>query len=81
MIDISVLDFVLINIISYIGGVTTGIIIFYKYKDKLIIIKSKSSDNLTSMDKPIMSHLTDMVPVIASAPPPQNTPIKITVDR
>ncbi len=79
MIDISVLDFVLINIISYIGGVTTGIIIFYKYKDKLIIIKSKSSDNLTSMNKPIIEPI-DMLPVIASAPP-HNTPIQITVDR
>jgi hypothetical protein len=79
MIDISVLDFVLINIISYIGGVTTGIIIFYKYKDKLIIIKSKSSDNLTSMNKPIIDSI-DMLPVIASAPP-YNTPIQITVDR
>lgn len=81
MIDISVLDFVLINIISYIGGVTTGIVIFYKYKDKLIIIKSKSSDNLTSMNKPIIDHPIDMIPVMASAPSSHNTPIQITVDR
>jgi hypothetical protein len=81
MIDISVLDFTLINILSYIGGVASGIILFYKYKDKLIIIKSKSSENLTSMNRPIMEQPIDMIPVVASAPPPQNNPIKITVDR
>jgi hypothetical protein len=81
MIDITVLDFILINILSYVGGVASGVILFYKYKDKLIIIKSKSSDNLTSMNKPIIDPQIDMVPVVASAPPPQNNPIKITVDR
>ena len=72
MIDISVLDFVLINIISYIGGVTSGIVIFYKYKDKLIIIKSKSSDNLTSMNKHInepidMVDKCCLVPILSSS--------------
>ena len=35
--DISVLDFVLINVISYVAGLATGLIICCKHKDKLLV--------------------------------------------
>jgi len=77
---ISVLDFVLINFVSFIFGMGSGFIICIKNKDKLLIIKSRSRDNL--------SHLNpEPYPVMASAPPatvmarPQSPkPVKITVE-
>ena len=57
--DISGLDFILINIISYVAGVATGLIICCKNKDKLLI-KSRSLDNISN-------HQYNQ-PVVASAP-------------
>ena len=57
--DISGLDFVLINIISYVCGLATGLIICCKNKDKLLI-KSRSLDNISGQYNP---------PMVASAPP------------
>ena len=59
--DISGLDFVLINIISYVSGLATGLIICCKNKDK-ILVKSRSLDNISS------NHYDP--PIVASAPPP-----------
>jgi len=53
------LDFVLINIISYICGIATGLIICCKNKDKLLV-KSRSLDNISGQYNP---------PMVASAPP------------
>ena len=58
--DISGLDFVLINIITYVCGVATGLIICCKNKDKLLV-KSRSLDNISSQQY--------NPPVVASAPP------------
>ena len=41
-------DIVLINIISYMGGVFTGVGVFFKFKDS-ILIRSKSRDNLNKL--------------------------------
>jgi len=59
--DISGLDFVLINIITYVCGVATGLIICCKNKDKLLV-KSRSLDNISSQQYD--------PPIVASAPPP-----------
>jgi len=60
--DISVLDFVLINVISYVAGLATGLIICCKHKDKLLV-KSRSLDNISNHYNP---------PIVASAPPTIN---------
>jgi hypothetical protein len=41
-------DIVLINIISYMGGIFTGIGIFFKFKNS-ILIKSASKDDLNKL--------------------------------
>ena len=58
--DISGLDFILINIISYVAGVATGLIICCKNKDKFLI-KSRSLENLSKQQY--------NPPIVASAPP------------
>ena len=45
--DISALDFILINVISYVCGLATGLIICCKNKDKLLV-KSRSLDNISN---------------------------------
>ena len=65
--DISVLDFVLINIISYVAGVATGLIICCKNKDKLLV-KSRSLENISRQQYD--------PPVVASAPPATAIPVQ-----
>ena len=92
--DISGLDFVLINIISYVCGLATGLIICCKNKDKLLV-KSRSLDNLSlqqrqqnhihhppsqQYNQPIESQYTTP-PLIASAPASiEKSPVKITLE-
>ena len=63
-------DILLLNLISYMGGIFTGLVVCCKYKDK-IMIKSKSRENIT---EPIYNHSP---PLMASAPP--MNPTKITI--
>ena len=86
MIEISVLDMVLLNSLSFLVGVGSGIVICFKNKDKLLIVKSRSRDNLSNMNNndnnPLNNQLQQAInttPVIASAPPPMN-PVKITLE-
>ena len=66
--NITILDFLLINCLSYVGGVATGLIICCKYKDK-ILIKSRSRDNLSTIDRiQNTNQLPYTSPVLASAP-------------
>ena len=92
--NISILDFILINFVSYIFGIGTGLIIFCKNKDKLLV-KSRSLDNLSlqqrqqnhihppsqqEYNQPIESQYTTP-PLIASAPASiEKSPVKITVE-
>ena len=64
--DVSGLDFVLINIISYVCGLATGLIICCKHKDKLLV-KSRSLDNISSN---ISGNMVGQYnpPIVASAP-------------
>ena len=65
--DISGLDFILINIISYVAGVATGLIICCKNKDKFLI-KSRSLENLSKQQY--------NPPIVASAPPATAIPLQ-----
>ena len=47
--EITGLDFFLINCLSYLSGVATGLILCCKYKDR-IFIRSRSRDNLSAID-------------------------------
>tara|TARA_B100001094_G_scaffold100531_3_gene96663 strand:+ start:1227 stop:1457 length:231 start_codon:yes stop_codon:yes gene_type:complete len=75
--EITVLDFFLINILSYIGGLGTGLIICCKNKDSFFV-KSRSLDNISSLQhNPSLSH----PPILASTPQQENKhPVKITLE-
>ena len=75
--DISYLDFFLINFVSYIFGLGTGLIICCKNKDKLLV-KSRSLDNISQQQR--AQQLPYTSPVLASAPPPDKIPVKITLE-
>ena len=71
------LDFGLIIVISYMVGLGSGVGLFCKYKDN-IMIRSRSRDNLSQYN-----HQTQVpqlaTPVIPSAPPPCAV-AKITIE-
>ena len=75
------LDFILINCLTYVCGVATGLVICCKYKDQ-ILLRSRSRDNLSSIasNSNQLPHL--QTPVIASAQPVTTTPnvTKITLE-
>ena len=92
--NITALDFVLINVISYVCGLATGLIVCCKNKDKFLV-KSRSLDNLSlqqrqqnhihhppsqQYNQPIESQYTTP-PLIASAPASiEKSPVKITLE-
>ena len=71
---ITTLDFILINCLSYITGIGSGVLILCKYKDNFMI-RSRSRDNLNQTN----NQLPHVSPVMASAPPSSN-PVKITLE-
>ena len=79
--EITGLDIVLINLLSYVAGVATGLIICCKNKDKLLV-KSRSLENLSlqqqQMDLPSAQVSYSTPPIVASAP--VEKPVKITVE-
>ena len=81
--EITGLDFILINLLSYVAGVATGLIVCCKNKDKLLV-KSRSLEQLSLQQmnsERINSQQTpySTPPVVASAPLPDK-PVKITVE-
>tara|TARA_Y100001936_G_scaffold253728_1_gene320440 strand:+ start:263 stop:514 length:252 start_codon:yes stop_codon:yes gene_type:complete len=82
--EVTGLDFVLINILSYVAGVATGLIVCCKNKDKLLV-KSRSLEQLSmqQMNSEQMNSQQQTPysapPVVASAPLPDK-PVKITVE-
>ena len=82
--DITILDFVLFEITSYLFGIATGLMICCKYKDK--IMKSRSSDNINNMVGDTMNHQNivyppqaHVSPIIQASAPPHN-PVKLTIE-
>ena len=86
--EITLMDFCLINFVSYIFGLGSGLIICCKNKDKLLV-KSRSLEQLSLQQmnserinsQQINSQQTpySTPPVVASAPLPDK-PVKITVE-
>ena len=84
--EISVLDFVLINSLSYIFGVATGLIICCKNKDKYLV-KSRSLENLSMYNtsrppttNPQYDNGSAVIATAASAKIPENKQVKITLE-
>ena len=65
--EITLMDFCLINFVSYIFGLGSGLIICCKNKDKLLV-KSRSLENISRQQY--------NPPVVASAPPVTAIPIQ-----
>ena len=66
------LDIVLINVISYLGGILSGIYIHHKMsKNKKKEHDYKEKDIINSYESPVVA-ATPIQQVIPSAPPPQN---------
>ena len=87
--EISVLDFLLINSLSYIFGVATGLIICCKNKDKFLV-KSRSLENLSMYNtsrppttNPQNYNGSAVIATAATAPPSkvsENKQVKITLE-
>jgi len=67
-------DIVLLNILSYLLGIGTGLTICCKYKEKFMS-RSKSNDQLNNIRQ--LNHHYD-TPVIEAMPPP-SAPTEITL--
>ena len=65
--EFSILDFILINFVSYVFGFGSGLIICTKYKEKYLI-KMENNDNLYENTQYLSSHM------ITSTGPPISTP-------
>ena len=76
--EITSLDFILINLLSYVAGVATGLIVCCKNKDKLLV-KSRSLEQLSLQQMNSQQTPYSTAPVVASAPP-ADKPVKITVE-
>jgi hypothetical protein len=82
--EITGLDFILINLLSYVAGVATGLIVCCKNKDKLLV-KSRSLEQLSlqQMNSQQMNSQQQIpysnAPIVASAPI-SDKPVKITVE-
>ena len=75
------LDFILINCLTYVCGVASGLIICCKYKDQ-ILLRSRSRDNLSSIASSSNQLPHFQGPVIAAAQPAHTPPnvTKITLE-
>ena len=68
-------DIVLLNMLSYLLGIGTGLTVCCKYKDKFMS-RSKSNDRLDNIRQ--MNHHDYSAPVIQAMPPP-SAPTEITL--
>ena len=82
--EISGLDFFLINILSYIGGLGTGLLVLCKHKDKFMNSCSGNRESeLFQLPQPYSPPPPQHAQVItASAPPPEhvNKGVRITLE-
>jgi len=80
--DITLLDFILLEITSYLFGIATGLMICCKYNDK--IMKSRNLDNIVgdtmnhqNLVYPPQAHVS---PIIQASAPPSHNPVKLTIE-
>ena len=81
--ELSILDFTLFNLLSYLLGVGTGLIVCCKNKDKLMV-KSRSIDNINGIYREQSNSNNRHTNIIPSAPPEsaiQAQPIKSQVTK
>ena len=73
MIEVTILDFILVNMICFLCGTGTGLLVCCKYKNRFME-RVKSQDDLSKYN-----HHTNTMPptIMASAPPPEPTIINI----
>lgn len=78
--ELSALDFFLINILSYIGGLGTGLLVCCKHKDKFMNSSNRESDHF-QVSQPYSPPPHAEV-ITASAPPPEqvNKGVRITLE-
>jgi hypothetical protein len=78
--EISGLDFFLINIISYICGLGTGLIVCCKHKDKFMNYDNRETEHF-QVSQPYSPPQHAEV-ITASAPPPEqvNKGVRITLE-
>ena len=73
--EISALDFFMINLLSYIAGLGSGLVICCKNKD-IFLGRSRSSDNLRGQDIYNVTNPPPPQPVVQASAP--NVPPKVT---
>ena len=78
--EISALDFFLINILSYIGGLGTGLLVCCKHKDKFMNSDNRESEHF-QVSQPYSPPPHPEV-ITASAPPPEQVSkgVRITLE-
>lgn len=78
--EISALDFFLINILSYIGGLGTGLLVCCKHKDKFMNSDNRESEHF-QVSQPYSPPPHSEV-ITASAPPPEQVSkgVRITLE-
>ena len=76
--ELTILDFILINILSYLGGLGTGLILCCKHKEKILNPTNRESDHFQVSH----SYTPPQADVIASAPPPEqvNKGLRISLE-
>jgi hypothetical protein len=67
---VPVIEFVLVNVVSYLCGVGTGLSICCKYKEKFMS-RARSRDDLSSLNH--HENVLPTVPAMPSAPMPEHT--------
>ena len=80
--EITILDFCLINLLSYLAGLGTGMVVCCKNKDKFFV-KSRSTDDTSTLQTvPQPSTVPYSTPPIMASAPPSETkhPVKITLE-
>ena len=78
--ELSALDFFLINILSYIGGLGTGLLVCCKHKDKFMNSDNRESEHF-QVSQPYSPPPHSEV-ITASAPPPEQVSkgVRITLE-
>ena len=74
--EISLLDMILLNAMSYLFGTLTGLLVCCKYKDT--ITKSRSIDNLKLYNQ--FPNPNNQVIQASAPPPPSINPVKLTIE-
>jgi hypothetical protein len=73
------LDFGLIIVVSYMVGLGSGVGLFCKYKDN-IMIRSRSRDNLSTLSHHHQTQVPQLATHVEPSAPPPHAVAKITIE-